>query len=173
MSNIQNMVQILDDYSKFVNQVASEKELMGRITQGIIGVTTEAGELLDMLKKHMFQSRSIDETNIKEECGDIYFYMTELMDAIGTDIWEVIDLNTKNLKTRYPGGHFKKSKSINRDTANERKVLERAEDEHSKGKKDKKECCGGKRCSEKNPGEDYTSLDYRLGERRTQPDSSV
>lgn len=41
---------------------------------GIIGMMTEAGELLDQMKKHWFYGRELDVVNIKEELGDILWY---------------------------------------------------------------------------------------------------
>ncbi len=114
---------IFEEYTSFVLSVASQKTSEGRIQQGIIGATTETGELLDALKKHMFQDRPIDEINIKEECGDVWFYLTEILAAIDSDIFEIMEINTAKLFRRYPNG-FDRQKSIDRDTDQEREILE-------------------------------------------------
>ncbi len=115
--------EILKNYSEFVLSVASQKTKEGRIQQGIIGAATETGELLDVLKKNMFQDRPIDEINIKEECGDVWFYLTEILAAIDSDIFEIMEINTAKLFRRYPNG-FDRQKSIDRDTDQEREILE-------------------------------------------------
>ena len=92
---------IFDRYTAFVLSKASAKNTEMRIRQGIIGAATETGELLDALKKHMFQGRPIDVTNIKEECGDLWFYFTEIMVAVDTDIFEVMEMNIAKLSKRY------------------------------------------------------------------------
>ena len=121
---MKSIEDVLLQYREFVLDVASIQTKEGRIAQGIIGISTEAGELLDGLKKHMFQEREYDYLNLKEECGDVFFYLTELMASIDTDIVEVIDMNIKKLKSRYPKGEFDKNMSLFRDLNKERKVLE-------------------------------------------------
>ena len=114
---------IFEEYTSFVLSVVSQKTKETRIQQGIIGAASETGELLDALKKHMFQDRPINVANIKEECGDLWFYMTELMAAVDTNIFEVMKMNVAKLKQRYPDG-FNTQKSIDRDTDQEREILE-------------------------------------------------
>ncbi len=116
----------LNEYRKFVKGVASagNKSKFEQIQQGCIGLSTESGELLDNLKKAMFQERAFDEVNAKEECGDVLFYMTELLDAIDSDIFECISLNQKKLAERYDGVRFDAQKSLKRDIDREREILE-------------------------------------------------
>jgi NTP pyrophosphatase (non-canonical NTP hydrolase) len=125
------------DYKKFVMSVASagNKSKQEQIAQGCIGICTEAGELLDNMKKNMFQEREFDVVNAKEEAGDLLFYLTEMLTAIDSDILEVMEINTRKLQQRYKGGRFNKDLSINRDTAAERKIME------GHPKDCKKSCC--------------------------------
>ena len=136
---------IFEEYTSFVLSIATQKTSESRIQQGIIGAATETGELLDALKKHMFQGRPIDVINIKEECGDLWFYMTELMATIDTNIFDVMEMNVAKIKQRYPDG-FKIQKSIDRDTDQERKILEGRKDPPQVFSDDsltaKKACCG-------------------------------
>ncbi len=117
---------IFDRYTAFVLSKAFAKNTEMRIRQGIIGAATETGELLDALKKHMFQGRPIDVTNIKEECGDLWFYFTEIMVAVDTDIFEVMEMNIAKLSKRY-SKEFTTKESINRDIDKEREILEGAD----------------------------------------------
>ena len=113
-----------DDYKLFVGKLANKEG----IAQGIIGLSTEAGELLDALKKEMYQDRPMDMLNLKEECGDVLFYLTELIDAIGSDYYEIIKINTAKLTKRYPNGYFDKECSKKRDTDAETKTMKEASD---------------------------------------------
>ncbi len=124
---------ILNEYRKFVMGVASagNKSKFEQIQQGCIGLSTESGELLDNLKKAMFQERSFDAVNAKEECGDILFYMTEMLNAIDSDIFECISLNQKKLTERYGGERFDAQKSIDRNTDHEREILEETPSKYS------------------------------------------
>jgi NTP pyrophosphatase (non-canonical NTP hydrolase) len=118
--------KFLEEYREFVMSVASagNKSKFEQVQQGCIGLSTESGELLDNLKKAMFQERAFDIVNAKEECGDALFYITELLDALDSDIFECMALNKKKLTARYGGSRFDKDKSLNRDTDNERQILE-------------------------------------------------
>ena len=68
----------------------------------IMGLSTESNELLDNLKKHMFYGRELDMQNIKEELGDIEFYLSILYDTIGYSQSEARRDNQMKLKKRYP-----------------------------------------------------------------------
>ena len=118
--------ELFEMYTKFVMSCASagNKVKFEQIEQGCIGISTEAGELLDNLKKCKFQERAFDTTNAIEECGDILFYMTELLEALDSNIFEVMAANVRKLKVRYKGERFDKDRSLNRDTDKEREVLE-------------------------------------------------
>ncbi len=117
---------IFEEYTSYVLSIVSQKTSESRIQQGIIGAATETGEMLEALKHHMYQGWSIDVTNIKEECGDLWFYMTELMAAIDTNIFDVMKMNVAKLKQRYPDG-FNIQKSVDRDIDKEREILEDAD----------------------------------------------
>lgn len=68
----------------------------------IIGISTEAGELLDAFKKHKFYKRELDIKNIKEEIGDLCWYLYQLCDEIGYSMDEARTDNIEKLLKRYP-----------------------------------------------------------------------
>lgn len=94
-----------------------------RVLHAAIGLVTESGELIDALKKSIFYGREIDMTNVKEEAGDILWYLAILFDAIGTDFTTEQKRVIEKLKTRFPE-KFTEEAAYNRDLVAERKVLE-------------------------------------------------
>lgn len=70
-----------------------------------IGISGEAGELLDALKKTWVYGAPLDLLNIHEELGDLLFYITALADFIGTDPGMLMQDNQKKLELRYPEGY--------------------------------------------------------------------
>ena len=94
-----------------------------RILHAAIGCVTESGELLDALKKQMFYGRELDLTNVKEECGDLLWYLAIMFDELGTDFETESNRVINKLKTRFPE-KFTEDKAFNRDLTTERKVLE-------------------------------------------------
>lgn len=94
-----------------------------RILHAAIGCVTESGELLDALKKQMFYGRELDLTNVKEECGDLLWYLAIMFDELGTDFETESNRVINKLKARFPE-KFTEDKAFNRDLITEREVLE-------------------------------------------------
>ncbi len=90
----------------------------------LIGISTESGELLDAFKKHIFYGKAIDQANIKEEIGDLMWYVALLCNANGFDFYKILETNIEKLKARYPEG-FKKEQATDRNLAKEREILEK------------------------------------------------
>lgn len=71
-----------------------------------VGVSGEAGELLDAVKKHAVYVRAIDRANVVEELGDLEFYMEGIRDALQITREEVLDANYNKLKERYKSAAY-------------------------------------------------------------------
>ena len=84
---------------------------------GSIGLTAEAGELIEIVKKMLFQGKPLNEENLfhmKRELGDIMWYWINTCRALELDPNEVIAENVRKLEARYPGGKFDVYQSENR-----------------------------------------------------------
>lgn len=67
-----------------------------------IGLSTEAAEILDAHKKELYgKQRPLSPANIREECGDMMFYLHLLMDAYGFTLRDIIADNVSKLANRY------------------------------------------------------------------------
>ena len=66
-----------------------------------VGISGEAGELLDAVKKATIYRKPLDIPNIVEECGDLLFYIAGMLDSIGVDIESAISANVSKLSIRY------------------------------------------------------------------------
>ena len=95
-----------------------------RLLHSMVGLCTEAGEIQDMMKKHIFYGREIDKVNLKEELGDLMWYIAIACDEAGISLEEVMQTNVDKLKARY-GDKFTEKAAINRDLQKERKILEK------------------------------------------------
>lgn len=69
----------------------------------IMGLSGEAGELLDAIKKHVIYRKPLDKENVIEELGDLEFYMEGLRQAVGVTRDECLKANIDKLGKRYPG----------------------------------------------------------------------
>ena len=82
-----------------------------------LGLTAEAGEFTEVVKKIILQGKPYNEENVfhlKRELGDICWYIAQVCMALDTTFDEIIDMNVEKLQSRYPGGEFDIHKSENR-----------------------------------------------------------
>ena len=82
-----------------------------------LGLTAEAGEFTEVVKKIILQGKPYNEDNVfhmKRELGDICWYIAQACKALDTTFDEVIEMNVEKLEKRYPGGSFDVHHSENR-----------------------------------------------------------
>ena len=123
-------------YVEFVRQTTSlpsadYANLMARLTQleaendadvprlltAALGMSAEAGEFTEVVKKIFLQGKSYNEENVfhlKRELGDICWYITQACMALDTNFNEILQMNYEKLSARYPEGTFSVYKSENR-----------------------------------------------------------
>lgn len=97
-----------------------------RILHGILGLTTESAELADQYKKHIFYGKPLDLVNVKEELGDACWYMSILLDEVGTTWEEIWEMNKAKLEARY-AKQFTSEEAIERNTLAERYAMVKQE----------------------------------------------
>lgn len=80
--------QYLIESSRTLKSLGKELDLLHCAT----GLVTESAELVDAIKKHVFYGKPLDVVNIKEELGDLLWYI-----AIPVRIFDLyLDLTQKN-----------------------------------------------------------------------------
>ena len=123
-------------YSKFVDAVTSDESRdfialserlvrldekganIERLMTGAVGINSEGGEIMEIVKKLVFQGKKWDEETVfhlKRELGDVMWYVMQCLIALDTDINEIVDMNVQKLEKRYPGGEFDPWYSENRE----------------------------------------------------------
>lgn len=104
-----------NEYQKLAMRT-SNKDLMidFHILNGALGLTGEAGEVADMVKKSWMQGHPLDKEHLAKELGDICWYIAETATAIGYDLETIMQMNIDKLKKRYPDG-FDYERSQNRE----------------------------------------------------------
>jgi len=78
-----------------------------------LGLSGEAGETADYIKKVVGHSHELDRDHVAKEIGDVLWYCACLCDELNLSLEEVAAMNIAKLKSRYPEG-FKSSDSIER-----------------------------------------------------------
>lgn len=68
-----------------------------------LGMAGEAGEVIEHVKKSMFYGKPLDEAKLKEEAGDLLWYIAgPLCRALGCTLEELAAANVAKLEKRYP-----------------------------------------------------------------------
>ena len=104
-----------NDYQRMAMRTAGEYDTeYDQLRNAAYGLNGEAGEVIDLLKKHEFQGHDLPDEKLVDECGDVLWYCALLADALGFTLEQVMNRNIDKLRKRYPNG-FDKARSINRE----------------------------------------------------------
>ena len=95
----------INEYQKKALRTANNQlTSIERLQNGLMGLNGEAGECIDILKKHLFQGHELDRGHIAKELGDVAWYLALSAEAIGYDLETIMQVNVDRLKARYPDG---------------------------------------------------------------------
>ena len=104
----------INDYQtlamRTLNPALSKKDVL---INGVMGLCGEAGEAIDIVKKHLAQGHDLDREALIKELGDVAWYLAETAYALDVPLEEILRINIEKLKKRYPEG-FDSEKSIRR-----------------------------------------------------------
>ena len=93
-----------------------------RLLLALIGIFTEAGELLETLEPEA-SGEPYEAVRVWEELGDLNWYQAIALDELGTSLETVLEMNIAKLKARYPR-RFTLREALHRDHAAERAALD-------------------------------------------------
>ena len=93
-----------------LNPALGKKDIL---INGVMGLCGEAGEAIDLVKKHLHQGHELDRQALKKELGDIAWYLAETAYALDLTLEDVLTANLEKLKARYPEG-FDAERSVQR-----------------------------------------------------------
>ena len=83
------------------------------LINGVMGLCGEAGEAIDIVKKHLHQGHELDREKLAGELGDIAWYLAETAYALDIPLEQILRSNLEKLKNRYPEG-FDRERSVAR-----------------------------------------------------------
>lgn len=86
---------------------------LDEIQNWTLGLSGEAGEVANLIKKAIFHSHGFDYDGLVSELGDVLWYLAQLCTSLGLSLDTVAEENLKKLARRYPSG-FSAEDSINR-----------------------------------------------------------
>jgi NTP pyrophosphatase (non-canonical NTP hydrolase) len=96
----------LDDYQqsalRTVNPSLSSDE---RLVDAAAGLAEEAGEVLGLVRKRVFQQRDATRDRFVDELGDMLWCLAVTADCLGVSLAEVARANVQKLERRHPTGY--------------------------------------------------------------------
>jgi NTP pyrophosphatase (non-canonical NTP hydrolase) len=95
----------LDDYeaaaARTINRALNDEE---RLFDSAAGLAEEAGEVLGILRKHVYQSHPLDHERLTKELGDVLWCLTIAARSAGLSLDAIAQANIAKLRSRYPDG---------------------------------------------------------------------
>ena len=94
-----------DDYQRAalrtVNPALASHE---RLLDAAAGLAEEAGEVLGLVRKKIFQQRDAGVERMTEELGDVLWCLTTTADTLGLTLAAIAEANVRKLAGRHPEG---------------------------------------------------------------------
>lgn len=97
----------LNEYQKLASRTANLDD--EALTNFALGIAGEAGEVADMVKKHVFHGHRQDRDELIKELGDVLWYVSQLAAWMDIELDEVARTNIEKLLARYPNGFSKEA----------------------------------------------------------------
>lgn len=101
---------IPDKYHDYESDPGQARESLINFTMGLSG---EAGEFSEIVKKHLFHGHEMDIEKARKEIGDVLWYVAAICTIQGWRMDSILAENIAKLEARYPD-RFSADRSINR-----------------------------------------------------------
>lgn len=90
----------LNDYQQNANKTLAGNEHV--LTNLSLGLASDTGQVIDMIKRYTFQGSDLNKDDLKDELGDVLWYLSQI--ALWADIpfEDVAQSNLETLAKRYP-----------------------------------------------------------------------
>ncbi|MEP6781452.1 MAG: nucleoside triphosphate pyrophosphohydrolase family protein [Gemmatimonadaceae bacterium] len=104
----------LDEYQQLSSRtLGMDRTLEQQLANAALGLTGEAGEVAEVIKKHLFHATPLDKEALVKELGDCLWYIAAFGTVLGLSLDDIGQRNIDKLKKRYPEG-FDTERSRNR-----------------------------------------------------------
>ena len=99
--------------------------LATRLYHACLGMSSEVGEVAALIEKWLHFGQDLNRTALKEELGDVLWYVALACNAVGLDMGNVMDAVISKLQKRYPDKYTDhQAAEANRDRDLERMAVE-------------------------------------------------
>lgn len=85
------------DLNKYM-QVVRDRHAVASLVEAALGLTSEAGEVAQIIRKHEYESHGIKPGSLALELGDVLHYLVQACDYLGISLEELAALNAVKMK---------------------------------------------------------------------------
>jgi len=104
----------LDEYQALAARtLGRDRTHEQQLANAALGLTGEAGEVAEVIKKHLFHATPLDQDALAKELGDCLWYIGAFATVLGLSMDNIAQRNIDKLRKRYPEG-FDTERSRNR-----------------------------------------------------------
>lgn len=101
---------MLHKYQKEATKTFKEHETLdpeqSRLLDWAVGLGGESGEVLELIKHHIFSHAELDKMELVKELGDVLWYLSAIAETSGVDMADAAELNLAKLNHRYNTGTY-------------------------------------------------------------------
>lgn len=98
-----NFNEYQDLAAKFKNNWATPDSELAYLGLGVSG---EAGEVTDIIKKNFIGSKKINPDDLAKELGDVLWYLSQIAAFYDYKLEDIAKINIEKLRARHGGDHW-------------------------------------------------------------------
>ena len=103
-----------NEYQELAMRTARDTTEERLLLNGVMGLCGEAGECIEVMKKHMFHGHELDRQKLIDEASDCLWYIAAIASGLSIPMEDIASHNVEKLKKRYPDG-FNVENSLHRN----------------------------------------------------------
>lgn len=96
-----------DEYQANAELTMQKSDDPNMLANFALGLAGEAGEVIELVKKHLYHGKDLDKSALTKELGDLLWYVSAVCTQVGIELDDVADQNLTKLSARYPNGFVK------------------------------------------------------------------
>jgi len=109
-------VMTLDDFQRSAQRTINPSlDDRDRLLDAAAGLAEEAGEVLALVRRHLFQQHPLDRTRLANELGDALWCLSMVAATSGLSLEAIARANIEKLRARYPDGFSSEASIARRD----------------------------------------------------------
>jgi len=95
------MIKELDQYQKEVIKTLKPMELVETNKYCCMKLCEESGEISSLFSKYYFHGKEFNKEKLKEEIGDLFYYIAAVSNTNGFNLSEIATFNIEKLRKRH------------------------------------------------------------------------